>query len=100
MRLDGVLELSQNNSQWILWKINNSSMGARLVMQNDGDLVFYDTRNTSVWRSNTKRDNGEYLLLGDDGNLAVYDSENQQVWSTGTSQSKPNLLLNKVNNMI
>jgi hypothetical protein len=55
-------------------------------MQDDGNLVVYDSENTPLWASNT---NGKgippykYILQGD-GNLVIYDSENTPLWASNT----------------
>ncbi len=64
---------------------------AYLVMQADGNLVLYRSRDfvssTAVWASGT---NGKgsapfRLTMQSDGNLVIYDSTNKPTWASGTN---------------
>lgn len=57
--------------------------GVRLVMQGDGNLVFYsDTAETiPIWHTSSWNSPGGYLNLQDDGNLVVYSANDTPLWS-------------------
>jgi hypothetical protein len=77
------------------WKISNSLTPNDLVMQNDGNLVLYDSTDSTskkvVWASNSKQQtpNPPYqLTLNDDGTLVIYDKDGNSIWPTW---SDPNI---------
>jgi hypothetical protein len=59
-----------------------------LVMQKDGDLVFYDDRTqTRKWASGTSSKGTAPFraIMQPDGNFVVYDAKNTATWATGTN---------------
>ena len=59
-----------------------------LIMQNDANLVIYDTYNRPVWASNTQH-NGtppHRLVMQNDGNLVIYDANNHPTWASNTNR--------------
>ena len=75
-----------------LWASGTNGKGAgpyRVVMQDDGNLVLYDSNNAAPWATGT---NGKGVapfraVMQDDGNLVVYDSQNKVLWATGTNRT-------------
>lgn len=64
----------------------SKNMARRLIVQNDGNLVIYDSRDTALWNSET---NGQgeapyKLRMQDDGNMVLYDAEDSVIWTSGT----------------
>lgn len=64
-----------------------SSVNARLIMQDDGNLCVYDNSNKLLWQSGSNgRGTPPYrLMMQTDGNLVIYDSQNKATWATGTN---------------
>ncbi len=64
--------------------------GFSLVIQNDGNLVMYDARNSVLWASNTsgKCSGACQMNFQTDGNLVLYDSRNIPYWATNTAASE------------
>lgn len=62
--------------------------GFMLLMQNDGNLVLYNTQigaaNPTLWVSATSNTNGEFATIQSDGNLVVYDRSENTLWSSHT----------------
>lgn len=38
-------------------------LGCYLPMQNDNNLIAYDSNNIALWESNNSKDNGNYVLV-------------------------------------
>lgn len=58
----------------------------RLVMQDDGNFVLYDSQNQATWASDTWCQGpmkANRVVLGDDGKLNLYNALNQQVKTIG-----------------
>ena len=84
---NGYFYLSWNDQNRVLWKPGNGSLfGERLVMELDGNLVFYGNNNTSLWQTNTTG-HGDYMSVENDGTLAVYNSTGNKVWSSAFNKS-------------
>jgi hypothetical protein len=67
-----------------LWATGTNGMGGYdAVMQNDGNLVVYTQSGTPLWASNTVGDSGAWLDLQDDGDLVIYQNGIAR-WSSGT----------------
>lgn len=71
----------------ILWQSNSSNKGVapyKWIMQEDGNLVIYDSRNLPIWASNTDgKGKAPYrLIMQDDSNLVIYDSKNLPIWAS------------------
>ena len=63
-----------------------------LVMQTDGDLVFYvkkshEDAGHSVWSSNTKG-HGSFAILDNDGNFAIYTESLKKIWESKKDAKK------------
>lgn len=57
-----------------------------LVMQEDGNLVFYNASNgTPLWASNTAGNPGSYLAVQNDGNSVVYNANGTPLWASNTA---------------
>jgi hypothetical protein len=77
--------------------IKSSSGQYELVMQHDGNLVFYDHWQNGApsrveWASNTVGNNGAYLRAQGDGNLVLYASNGRVLWATNTAGKSECLL--------
>jgi hypothetical protein len=64
-----------------------------LVMQGDGNLVYYRTADWSArWNTGTQGQGGYVTVLQNDGNLVVYNSQWVALWNSGT-QNHPGVFL-------
>ncbi len=87
---DGNLVLYSNfQAVWNTGALGGSTN--RLVMQTDGNLVFYDQNNRTLWSSQTNNNPGARLVLQTDGNLVIYSTSNAVLWATYTTHN-PNHL--------
>ena len=59
----------------------------RLVMQTDGNLVFYNG-NTAAWNSRTAGNPGARAVMQDDRNLVVYSRTGRPLYATGRTCSE------------
>lgn len=57
--------------------------GSYLAMQSDGNLVQYSGSNQPLWYTSTNGNPGAYLNVQDDGNLVVYNTANVAKWNIG-----------------
>ncbi len=58
----------------------------RLVMQGDGNLVYYRTSDWSArWWTSTHANGGHLAVMQGDGNFVVYDAAWRAVWQTRTN---------------
>lgn len=59
----------------------------RLMIQDNGNLVMYDTHNRAVWASNTERRGSSlyHLVMQNHGSLAIYDANNHCTWTSDTN---------------
>jgi hypothetical protein len=59
--------------------VSTQFVKARLVLQNDHNLVIYDQFNKAIWNTQTNgRGIGNLrLVMQDDANLVLYDQNNQ-----------------------
>lgn len=57
-------------------------------VQDDGNLVIYNSAGKAVWASNTsRRGSPPYrTVMQGDGNYVLYDSNNRALWSSGTQR--------------
>jgi hypothetical protein len=75
----------------VIWSSNiynrNPYKPFRLMMQDDGNLVMYDTRNDVVWASSTGRKGitPYHFVMQNDSSLAIYEANNHCTWTTGTN---------------
>ncbi len=56
----------------------------QIIMQNDGNLVFYTSSGSAAWASNTGGHPGAYFAIQDDGNLVIYH-RGSAIWASATS---------------
>ena len=61
-----------------------TSPGASVRMQTDGNLVFYDYTGYPLWSSNTWAYPNATLRLHNDGNLVIYDVNGVVRWTSNT----------------
>jgi len=61
-----------------------SPNGHSLVLQQDGNVVLYNSKRVAIWSTNTKGYEPVQLIMKPDGNLVLY-STNGQVWASNTS---------------
>lgn len=66
---------------WATW--TQGKPVATAVMQNDGNLVLYDSQQHALWNSGTAGHPGAYLAVQDDGNVVIYVGD-APIWQTGT----------------
>lgn len=62
------------------------AFGNYTVMQNDGNLVEYGYSGGAIWHANTAGNAGAFLAVQDDGNLVVYSASGQPLWNIGADQ--------------
>jgi hypothetical protein len=58
--------------------------GHSLVLQQDGNVVLYNSKHVAIWSTNTKGYAPVQFIMKGDGNLVLY-STNGQVWASNTS---------------
>jgi hypothetical protein len=112
--LSGNLQIVNINTNSNVWRNKNKRNGKgpfRLVMQDDRNLVVYDSNNEAIWASNTVlRDKKQYkglykAILEDDGVLRIRDNMNLLVWESSKEQQivynnmLSGVLLNDVKNI-
>ena len=61
----------------------------RITMQDDNNLVIYNSNSAVIWASGTNIPSygNCYLEMRDDGNLVIIKSSGSIVWQTNTSTS-------------
>jgi hypothetical protein len=77
-----------------IWDSKTTGQGTgpyRTDMQNDGNLVLYDSKDTALWDSKTwGRGTGPYkAIMQDDCNLVIYDSTGSAMWSSKGGPTSP-----------
>jgi hypothetical protein len=65
------------------WASNTVGSGYRAVLQDDGNFVVYSRGGGPVWASNTSWAHGAHLSVQDDGNVVLYLGS-RPIWATGT----------------
>jgi hypothetical protein len=77
---------------------------ARLVFEENGDLILYNTTGvaeTRLWASNTGGQGGTRLSLQGDGNLVIYTSTGRPLWASNTQgQGVTTLLLQGTGDLV
>jgi hypothetical protein len=66
----------------LLWMTAEAGSGAELRMQDDGNLVLYNSGNGAVWFSGTNGNSHSYLTMQNDGNLVLYAANGNALWSS------------------
>ncbi|SAL77618.1 lipase/acylhydrolase [Caballeronia choica] len=80
MQADGDLTITQASAA--IWSAGTSgSAAAEVRMQENGDLVVFDSNGVMLWESDTSGNRSAYAYLQDDGNLAVYASSGT-IWAS------------------
>jgi len=88
---DGNVVLSDIKTGKVYWTTNTAGVNGvapyHLTMEEDGDLVLYDSKGTPFWASNTAgKGAGPYhLKLRDIVSLAVVDSNGEPLWEAKTN---------------
>ena len=60
----------------------------QLIMQTDGNLVVYRTRDRRpLWATGTQQTDAQRAIMQTDGNLVLYHINNQPVWASNTNGS-------------
>ncbi|WP_272148354.1 protease pro-enzyme activation domain-containing protein [Burkholderia cepacia] len=66
--------------------VYSASQSHRLVMQDDGNLVLYNTTNgAAVWNSATNGNAGAYAVFQTDGNFVIYSTSGNALWFSSTN---------------
>jgi exopolysaccharide biosynthesis protein len=63
---------------------SSESSQQRMVMQTDGNLVYYDEEGKVHWSTRTNGNPGARAVMQADGNLVVYSRANKPLWASGT----------------
>lgn len=83
LQTDGNIVLYKNSVA--IWSTNTRGSMSEFKMQNDCNLILYDTSNNKVWSTNTVMYGvsciSSYLTLQNDGNLIVYN-QNSIIWQS------------------
>jgi hypothetical protein len=79
LRSDGNLTLTASGSVRFATGTAGSP-GARLIMQNDGNLVLVATDGRPLFSSGTMRNPGAFLRLENSGKIAIVSAGGQTVW--------------------
>ncbi|WP_244105836.1 peptidase S53 [Burkholderia ambifaria] len=66
--------------------VYSASGNHRLAMQDDGNLVLYNTANgAAVWNSGTNGNAGAYAVFQTDGNFVIYSVSGKPLWFSSTN---------------
>lgn len=87
MRRDGNLVLSRRRGRRLqhVWSSNTAgNPGARLLMQEDGNLVIYDSGGRPLWDAGTAGNPGAYMRVLDDPAVVVFSSKGAPLWSNAS----------------
>jgi surface antigen len=73
------------------WYLESSDRHYQLVMQTDGNLVYYVTgTDHPFWASGTAGHPGDYLVMQTDGNLVIYAADKKTpLWQSNTAGQGP-----------
>jgi hypothetical protein len=97
---DGNLVIFDKTTWKTVWSTSTGSSTRtgilKLAMQNDGNLVIYDSAGAPVWASNTAgKGNNLSLKLNNDGTAMIVDANNALVWLTAPKNIR--MVLTKAN---
>ncbi len=68
--------------------VYSASGSHRLAMQDDGNLVLYNTANgAAVWNSGTNGNAGAYAVFQTDGNFVIYSVSGKPLWFSSTNDA-------------
>jgi hypothetical protein len=87
---NGVIKdtLEQNEKLRVSEELKSTNGKYTLRMQDDGNLVAYDSQGKSLWSSNTVGSGAIECVLQSDGNLLLKDRNGRVVWATYTDGYK------------
>ncbi|MGJ7484352.1 hypothetical protein ACSFA2_03785 [Variovorax sp. LT2P21] len=71
-----------------------------LVMQGDGNLVYYRANGTARWNTQTQAYPGAWAVMQGDGNFAIYTAGGQHIWSAGVQSAGAYLGLQDDGNLV
>lgn len=71
-----------------------------LVMQFDGNLVYYRANGTARWNTQTQAYPGAWAVMQGDGNFVVYTAGGQAVWNAGVQSAGAYLGLQDDGNLV
>jgi len=92
MQADGNLVLLRKSSRvtgsfYPVWSTNTSgNPGARLQVQDDGNVVLVAPGERAIWSTNTQGNPGARLQIQVDGNVVVVAPGERAIWSTNTQR--------------
>ncbi|MFE5023394.1 hypothetical protein ACFRAO_08780 [Streptomyces sp. NPDC056656] len=66
------------------WSSGTSGRGDRAVFQGDGNLVVLAADGTTVWSTRTDGNPGAQLVLQNDGNVTIQSAGGRFLWGSGT----------------
>ena len=92
MRRDGNLVLSRRRGRRLqrVWSSRTSgNPGARLVMQEDGNLVIYDSGGSPLWSSGTAEHPGAFMRVLDTVAIAVFNAGGVLLWTSEKTDPPP-----------
>ena len=74
------------NARWASGTNGKGVFPTHITMQDDGNLVIYDTYMNPTWASHTeyKGTKPHVLTMQTDGNLVVYDGNGNPTWASKT----------------
>lgn len=82
-------------------ELDSPDGGMRLVLQTDGNLVYYNHSNYPVWSTATNGKGGAILIMQSDGNLVLYTAGYAKaLWYTSTSGSGSYLAAQNDGNLV
>lgn len=69
----------------VVWASGTNGTGTiRCEMQDDGNLVLYDSSGGATWATNTAGNPGAFLRCQDDGNLLLFRNDGAVLWTSNT----------------
>eukprot|EP01004_Peranema_trichophorum_P000697 NODE_10772_length_492_cov_15.747967_g10120_i0.p1 GENE.NODE_10772_length_492_cov_15.747967_g10120_i0~~NODE_10772_length_492_cov_15.747967_g10120_i0.p1 ORF type:complete len:116 (-),score=17.30 NODE_10772_length_492_cov_15.747967_g10120_i0:143-442(-) len=80
-----ILNIETKGLVWTSGSYNpNGVPNYRLVMQEDNNLVLYDSENHPLWLSGTHNHGsiGAFCDISNDGQLVIYDGSSRMIWSS------------------
>ena len=82
--------ISSGKSMKVNDRINSPDGKHYLVMQSDGNVVIYTTKNNNpIWATDTYGSgNGCHFDMQEDGHLVLYNAYNEAIWASGTHVSR------------
>lgn len=70
---------------WANQQIVSANQYYRLVMQSDGNLVYYRSNGTVRWAASTNGTGAMVAIMQGDGNFVMYDGNWSPIWATNTA---------------